>query len=534
MNYFTHNRYFISTAITYTNAVPHIGSAFEYILTDALARHLRVNDKEVFFVTGTDDYGVKNLKKALEWYSSQNPEKDTSQLTEEETRTICTEYIRIMLEKFKEIHRLLNISYDYFISTATDPNHTEAVHKIWNKIEESDDLYGKEYSGYYCEGCESFKTQKDLIDGKCPEHPNRDPEYITVNDIFFRVSKYADRIKEATEADRLLVKPEYQKSKIVQFLSEDVDDTSVTRDKSRLKWGIQVPEDENRVMYVWIDALTNYITASGYGTDEELFRKRWIDSYKIHIIGKGIERFHLSIWPAMLMSADIPLQNETFVHGFINIDGQKISKSLGNVINPGEVIERYSTDALRYWALTRGKLSEDIDFTWEKFGDVYSSDLVNGLGNTLNRVLAIRKNPGKDSEKYQPTNQGITDILDSIEKELSELPQTAELSFYEYNLKPLKDRLFVIIDRINELFNSFKPWEFSEDERESLACTLGNYIATVFEYLYPITPETSEVALKKMLERNIIKGSHSSYSKISPYFSGVDQNAQKFLFRKIN
>ena len=357
MTYFKHKKYFVSTAITYPNSIPHIGSSFEYVLADAFVRFLRMIGKEVFFVTGTDDFGSKNQRKALEEYKKQNLGADINNLTEQEVHKIAGEYIDSMVKKFKEVHKDLNVNYDYFISTATDPHHKKSVQTIWGKIKESGDFYEQDYSGYYCEGCESFKTEKDLAGGRCPEHPNKDLEFMTVNDLFFKVSRYSDQISKLIESGQLLVKPDYYKKIMLDFLKEGVDDTSVTRNKNQLKWGIQVPDEEDRVMYVWIDALTNYITASGYSWDRERFKDVWEDSYKVHIIGKGIERFHLSIWPSMLLSACIPVQNETFIHGFITADGQKMSKSLGNVINPQDITAKYGTDAYRYWSLTRGRLS---------------------------------------------------------------------------------------------------------------------------------------------------------------------------------
>jgi methionyl-tRNA synthetase len=361
---------FISTSIPYVNASPHLGHALELVQADVIARHHRLLGDRVFFLSGTDENSLKNVR------SAENAGENVADF-------VYKNYLN-----FYNLKEVLNISFDDFIRT-TEKRHFDGAQKLWMACKK--DIYKKKYSGLYCVGCEEYYKEDDLIDGLCPEHKVA-PELIEEENYFFKLSNYQEKIKELIEKDEVKIIPQSRKNEILSFINSGLQDFCISRTSERAKgWGIDVPGDETQKMWVWFDALSNYINALGYGSDDESkFLEFWQNNdLKIHIIGKGINRFHSVYWLAMLLSAGISLPKILFVHGYITVDGQKMSKSLGNVINPYDLVEKYGCDAVRYFLLREIPALGDGDFTFEKFEKRYNSDLAGGIGNLLSRTLVM-------------------------------------------------------------------------------------------------------------------------------------------------
>lgn len=361
------NKFFITTAIDYVNAPPHVGHALEKVQADVIARYHRLLGNEVLFLTGTDENSLKNVKAA---------KKEGIPVQKLVDRNS---------EKFYKLKEALNLSFNDFIRT-TEERHIKGAQKLWSACEK--DIYKKKYKGLYCVGCEEFYKESELTNGLCPEHETK-PELVEEENYFFKLSKYQDELREMVEKNKLKVVPETRKNEVLSFVNAGLDDICISRSAERAQgWGIDVPGDKSQKIWVWFDALSNYINAVGYATDEKKFRKWW--PADLHVIGKGILRFHAVYWPAMLLSAKLPLPKKIFVHGYLTVKGKKMSKSLGNIINPFELVKKYGVDAVRYFLLREIPSTEDGDFTYEKFEERYNSDLANGLGNLINRVVKLK------------------------------------------------------------------------------------------------------------------------------------------------
>lgn len=361
-------KFYITTSIPYVNAAPHIGFALEAIQADVLARYHRDKGEDSLFLTGVDEHGAKIVRAA------------------EAAGKIPRDFVDEISEKFLALKTTLNLSVNDFIRTSDKKRHWPGAQKLWLKLNEAGKLYKKNYIGLYCIGHEAFITEKDLIDGKCRDH-QKDPEVIEEENWFFKISDYTEEIKSKIESGELQIVPENRKNEILSLAKERFEDVSFSRPRKDLNWGVPVPNDPEHTMYVWCDALSNYISAIGYADDEKKFKKWW--PADVHIIGKDILRFHAAIWPGMLLAAGLPLPKTIFVHGFITVDGEKMSKTLGNVVDPFEIVKKYSTDALRYYLLREILSYEDGDFTYKKFEDRYNADLAKGLGNLVARVLTL-------------------------------------------------------------------------------------------------------------------------------------------------
>lgn len=360
---------YITTTLPYVNADPHIGFGLEVVQADTLARYWRLMGHEVFFNTGTDEHGQKIAEKADESGQSRQ------------------DYVDHYAGQFNKLKEALNLSYDKFIRT-TDEGHKAAAQVIWQKCLDNGDIYKKKYSGLYCVGDEMFLRDSDLVDGKCPNHPNMEPIEIEEENYFFALSKYQSYLEEYLSGDTII--PEWQKAWALDFVKKGLEDFSISREKSRLDWGVPVPGDENQVMYVWFDALTNYISTLGWPDDSEGdFKKFWADGITLQLAGKDQVRFQSIMWQAMLKSAGVPATDQVFYHGFITSGGQKMSKSLGNVISPYELVDRYGTDATRYILLRHVHPFDDSDLTWERMDEWYTANLVNGLGNLTARIMKM-------------------------------------------------------------------------------------------------------------------------------------------------
>ncbi len=364
--------WYITTSIPYVNARPHIGHALEDVQADALARYQRLNGRDVWFLSGTDENSLKNVRAA------------------EQAGIPTAELVERNAAYFYALRGALNLSFDDFIRTSVDARHTDGVRALWEACARSGDIYQRPYRGLYCVGCEQFYAEDELIDGLCPDHLVA-PELVEEQNYFFRLSRYAGQLEDLISSDRLRIVPATRKNEVLSFVRGGLEDFSISRSRARARgWGIPVPGDPDQVTYVWFDALGNYITALGYAEGHEQFARYWANGpHRTHVIGKNIIRFHAIYWPAMLLSAGVVPPTDIFVHGFITAGGRKIGKSLGNVIDPVELAERFGTDALRYYLLREIPATGDGDFSIERLVRAYNADLADGVGNLLSRTLGM-------------------------------------------------------------------------------------------------------------------------------------------------
>jgi len=374
---------YLSTTLPYVNADPHIGHALEFVRADTIARYRRLLGDEVFFNTGTDEHGQKIFEAA------QSAGEDVQS------------YVDHYSEEFKKLGTSLNLSYDAFIRT-TDERHIKAAQEIWKRCDAGGDIYKKSYEGLYCVGCERFLTEKELIGGKCPIHM-KEPVPLKEENYFFRFSKYQDALMRYLSKDNAIV-PAWRREEALQFVSGGLEDFSISREKARLSWGIPVPGDDSQVMYVWFDALTNYISTLGWPEDAHGdFAKFWEGGEVMQVAGKDQVRFQSIMWQAMLMSSGIKNTDTIVYNGFITSGGQKMSKSVGNVINPHELVDAFGTDATRYLLLRHVHAFEDSDVTMERFQEAYNADLANGIGNLSARIMTLAENHIEPVARPEPT-----------------------------------------------------------------------------------------------------------------------------------
>lgn len=460
---------FISTAIPYVNAKPHIGFALELVEADAYARFKRNLGEDVFFLTGTDENSLKNAQAAEE----------------------AGEKTEIFVEKnakfFEKLTQDLNISNDDFIRTSVEERHRKGAEKLWEACRH--DIYKKKYKGFYCVGCEEFKTEKDLNEkGRCPEHPNKEIETVEEENYFFKLSNYQKVLEETIETEKIKIIPEKRKNEMLSFIKAGLEDFSISRSKERAKgWGIPVPQDENQVMYVWFDALTNYITALDYANLGEKFKKYWEGGEVVHIIGKGINRFHTIYWPGMLLSAGEKIPNKVFAHGYVTAEGQKMSKSLGNVVDPFDLIEKYGAEAVRYYLLREIPAYEDGDFSVGKFEARYNGDLANGLGNFASRVLKLYGEYGGEETEALVDFKKVEEIKEKIE---------------EFKFNEAIALIFEMITAGDRFFNEKKPWETKDG---SVIGDSVGLLKKIAELLKPFLPETAGKILNFIKEKKAVE-----------------------------
>lgn len=453
----TKQHLYITTAIPYVNGAPHIGHAMDYTLADIWARYQRQQGREVRFQVGTDEHGNKIAAKAAEQGMEPKAYTDT------------------MYTTFETFIKKLNVEYTDFIRT-TDVHHQAAVQYIWQKLEPY--IYKGTYEGWYCVGCESFVTDKEAADnnGICPDH-NQPYQRLSEDNYYFKLSAFGPQIKEAIERHRLDIVPTFRKNEIIALLDSGLNDVSISRPKKNLSWGVPVPGDPEQVMYVWIDALSNYITVLGY-PDNTDWENYW--PADVQVIGKDILRFHAAIWPAMLLALDLPLPKCLLVHGHVIVGGTKMSKTLGNVIDPIQIIDEYGVDAFRYFFSRHIPTLDDGDFTWEKFEAAYNGELANDLGNLVSRVAKMVLN-------YQA---GV--VGDELQAEHDTGPYRAAMDSLQFN-KAL-DELWVTVRSLNQYLESVKPWELAKligkdpDAEKHIGEILAHSVGTLNQIAYMIAP----------------------------------------------
>ncbi len=469
-------RFTVMTAIPYVNGRPHVGHALELVEADVLARHRRRRGDDVRFQTGTDDNALKNVQSA------------------ESAGMSPAEYVAGAADRFEALRGPLEISPDDFIRTATDPRHRPAVEKLWAAGARRGDFYRKPYSGLYCVGCEQFYARADLTpDGRCAEHATV-PELIEETNWFFRLSSYQAELAELISSDRLRVEPASRKREILSFIEAGLDDFSVSRTTARARgWGIPVPGDPDQVVYVWYDALANYIAGPGYATDEVGFDAWWNHAHRVHVIGKGIIRFHAVYWPAMLLSAGLALPDTIFVHEYLTADGAKISKSAGGAVDPVDLAARYGTDALRWWLVREVARAGDTDFTVARMVARANEDLANNLGNLVNRTVSMihRYRNGR-----VPAGRPDAPSVAALRRAREEAPDAIAAAFDEFDFRRATAAVVRIGDEGNRYVEAVRPWALATARtdpaagrrREAVLGELGDTCRAVAEHLAPFLP----------------------------------------------
>ncbi len=450
------NRY-ITTTLPYVNADPHIGFATEIVVADALARYWRLMGDRVFFNTGTDEHGQKIADKAKD--SGQDPQA----------------YVDHYAAKFRELGDMLGLSVDAFIRT-TDEKHVRAAQELWKRCSAKGDIYKKSYRGLYCVGCEMFKKDSELVEGKCPIHPNLVPQEIEEENYFFALSKYQDRLVDYLSEEGVVL-PEWRRHEALEFVKGGLEDFSISRETKRMSWGIPVPGDESQVMYVWFDALTNYISTLGWPEGAD-FADFWQNGQTIQVAGKDQVRFQSIMWQAMLMSADVESTDKVVYHGFITSGGQKMSKSLGNVIAPADLVQRYGTEATRYLLLHHVHPFEDTDVTMERLDEWYTAYLVNGIGNLASRIMKL-------AETHLESAPAIPE--DTI-------PEEWKAAFERFAVNEACESVWKRINALDEriqLEEPFKVIKVDAEKGKEMIRGIVIELYTIGRMLSPLMPETS-------------------------------------------
>jgi len=461
-------KFYITTAIPYVNAKPHIGHALEFVLGDVVARYNKLKGSETRLLSGGDENALKNVQAA------------------EKEKTPVQEFIDKNTKLFENLARQLNVQFDIFQKGSDQSHHYQASQKLWELCKKNGDIYKKKYKGLYCVGCELFYTRDELDEnGECYEHPGKPLEEVEEENYFFKLSSYTEKILDLVEKNKLEIVPDFRRNEVLSFVKKGLEDISISRSNKRAKnWGVPVPGDDSQRMYVWFDALNIYQSGIGFGWNEVEYKKWW--PADIHIIGKGIIRFHAVYWPAFLLSAGLELPKKLFVHEYFTVNGQKMSKTLGNVIDPIELINNYGADALRFYFLKYFSPFSDGDFSVDKFKIAYNADLANGLGNAVARVAKLAENSGFEFEKEKETK---------FENLYSEELKNA---FEEFRFNYILQKLWLDeVTAIDQHINNESPWLIKNDETK-LKRVLQEEIdklRDVARKIQPFLPETSEKIL---------------------------------------
>ncbi len=507
-------KYYCTTAIDYVNGAPHIGHAYEKILTDVIHRHYSQRADLAFMLTGTDEHGIKIQK--------------TSAANGMSPKELCD----MNAQKFKDAWKALDVNYTRFIRT-TDENHEHVVQKIFKKLVKKGDIYKHSYTGLYCSGCECFLSEKDLTeDGLCPDHLKK-PEVVEEENYFFKLTKYKDAIIKHIKTHPDFIVPAFRANEVINQL-EDIQDISVSRAKSNVTWGIDVLDDPEQVIYVWIDALSNYITAIGYDTDtpSDEFKKLW--PVDVHVIGKDILKFHSIYWIAILMALELPLPKHIFAHGWITIDEAKMSKSLGNVVSPTSVLESFNLeypDAFRYYMASAAPCGKDGNYSDEDFKEKVNAHLANSMGNLLNRTLSmlVKYFDGEIKPEFKKDSPLYSKALDTV--------KAVKHHFDYFEIQEAAQKIMELVDATNKYVTDNAPWTLAKEEKTE---ECGVVLATVLEVMcviasliYPYCPNIAQLMAKQLsydinikldnITCNNIKTGHLiSKEEIKPVFLRLD------------
>ena len=483
------NKYYITNAIPYVNARPHIGHALEFIQSDTIARFKKTQGFDVKLLCGGDENALKNVQAA------------------QEVNEPIQEFVDKNNKLFEDLAKNLNTQFDIW-QKGSDAKHHSSSQRLWELCFAENDIYKKSYKGLYCVGCESFYTKSQLNEkGECFEHPGKKLEEVEEENYFFKLSKYQDRLTKLIESDEYEIIPKFRKNEVIAFIKNGLEDFSVSRSNERAKnWGVPVPNDNTQRIYVWFDALNIYQSGIGFGWDEKLYKKWW--PADLHVIGKGIIRFHAIYWPAILLSAGLPLPKKLFIHEYFTVNGQKMSKTLGNVIDPSSLIEKYGAEALRYYCLAKFSPFSDGDFSESKFKEVYNSDLANGLGNLVSRVARLCE------------TAGFKELASSKSIHLIDVYTDYKKLFEEFKFNEALGLIWGKITKLDKFINKEKPWELlkvsSNHKGRELNALLGHAVDQIVEIailLSPFMPETSE-KIKNQFTKIEIKSQSPLFPRI--------------------
>ncbi len=472
---------YITTTIPYVNARPHLGFALELVEADVLARHRRRRGDHVRFQTGTDDNSLKNV------------------LAAEAAMVGVQEFVDGNAAAFTALTQPLSLSVDDVIRTSRDPRHRGGVERFWQDCADAGDLYRKHYEGLYCVGCEQFHTPAELTEGRCPEHGTQ-PQQVSEGNWFFRLSRYTDHLHDLIGSGALRIEPAERRNEVLAFIAGGLEDFSISRSTDRARgWGIPVPGDPSQVIYVWWDALGNYLTALDYGTNSDALQRWWTGAeHRIHLVGKRVLRFHAVYWPAMLLSAGQVLPTDILVHDYLTVDGRKISKSSGVPIDPAALVEEYGTDAVRWWLLREIPRVGDADFTLDRLINRANDELANGLGNLVNRVVAMihRYRAG-----HAPTTQASAPDAEALDQAIHQAPALIDTSLADFDFRKATTAVWNIVDEANRYINHIRPWDLAKAERTSnehtnhdldtVLATLLQTCQTIGEHLTPFLPDAA-------------------------------------------
>ena len=453
-------KFYITTAIPYVNGLPHVGHSLEYFQADTVRRYYRLKGYETLLLSGADENALKNVQAA------------------EAEGLPVQQFLDRNSKIWHDTYEFLGVHLDVFQRGSDQTKHWPGVQKLWQLCLENGDIYKKKYEGLYCVGCESFKIDEELINGLCPIHQTK-PDFVKEENYFFRLSKYQDKLIQIIETNEFKIIPENKRQEALSFIKSGLEDFSISRSNERARdIGVPVPDDPSQKIYVWYDALNIYMTGIGFGWDDRNWEKWW--PADLHIIGKDINRFHAVYWPAMLLSASLPLPKQILIHGFVNLKGEKISKSLGNVISPQDVVKEYGLEPLRYFMLSQIPIDSDGDFTDERFKEVYNSDLANGLGNLVARVAKLcEQNNIKASE-------GSNVWCADLEKFMGEFKFNEAIAV-----------IWKLITEADKKVNEEKPWGLEGEKLKAVLEDLVKRIQAIGYNLQPFLPQTAEKILKQ-------------------------------------
>lgn len=500
--------FYITTPIYYVNDVPHIGHAYTTIAADVLSRYHRQKGDDVFFLTGTDEHGIKIQRVA------------------KEAKTTPKEFADAISEKFKEAWASLNISYDNFIRT-TEPAHEAAVKAVLQKLYDKGHIYKGNYEALYCVGCEQFKMNSDLVDGKCPDHKVA-PEARSEECYLFRLSAFTPKIKELIETEAFKIRPLERRNEILSFIeTEGLTDISISRDKSQVYWGVELPFDPSHTTYVWVDAFLNYLTGLGWPDNMDNFNAFWPPS--VQLMAKDILRVHATIWIALLLALELKTPKEYFIHGYFTVDGQKMSKSLGNVISPVALCEKYGPDVIRYFILSEFPFGSDGDFSIRRLKEAFNSDLANDFGNLLHRSISMTF---KYFDGVIPTPSGKDSRADVELKSLIEEVKKALPGLYlELKFKDILAEIWRPIRRTNKYIDESVPWTlFKEGESERLATVIYNTLEAIRISALLVAPFMPTISIK-ILGQLGSDGADLSFGLLKP---GASTQKGEPLFPRID
>ena len=455
------NKFYITNAIPYVNAAPHVGHALEFVQSDTIARYHRLKGEDVLLLCGGDENALKNVQAA------------------QEEDVPIQEFVDRNTNSFYELSKKLNVQFDVW-QKGSDQNHYLSSQKLWELCSKNGDIYKRAYRGLYCVGCEAFYNKEDLDEkGECLEHPGKKLEEVEEENYFFKLSRYQDKLLKLIESDEYKIIPEFRKNEMLSFIKSGLQDFSVSRTNERAKnWGVPVSKDDSQRIYVWFDALNIYQSGIGFGWDDAKYKKWW--PADVHVIGKGIIRFHAIYWPAILLSSGLKLPKTLFFHEYFTVNGQKMSKTIGNVIDPIELIEKHGADPLRYYFLAKFSPFQDGDFSEDKFKEVYNADLANGLGNLVARVARLC-----EKVKHQ-AKENKEELNKDVQEKLSEYKFNEAISF-----------VWNKIAEIDKKINREEPWKLADEDLKKTLEVYVSDIQTIGTNLRPFLPETAEKILKQ-------------------------------------